>query len=33
MGAAVIWVHDRRLDKVEFHLDRDAAMKAAGLSE
>ena len=33
LGAAVVWVRDRRLHKVEFHLDRDAAMKAAGLSE
>jgi ketosteroid isomerase-like protein len=33
LGAAVVWVRDGRLRRVEFHLDRDAAMKAAGLSE
>jgi ketosteroid isomerase-like protein len=30
-GAAVVWIRDGRMWKVEFHLDRDAAMKAAGL--
>jgi ketosteroid isomerase-like protein len=32
-GAAVVWVRDGRMRRVEFHLDRDAAMRAAGLSE
>jgi ketosteroid isomerase-like protein len=32
-GAAVAWTRDGRLARVEFHLDRDAAMKAAGLSD
>jgi ketosteroid isomerase-like protein len=32
-GAGVVWVRDGRMTRVELHLDRDAAMKAAGLSE
>ncbi len=31
LGAGVVWVRDGRMRKVEFHLDRDAAMRAAGL--
>jgi len=32
-SAAVWWLRDNRLVRVEFHLDRDAAMRAAGLAE
>jgi len=32
-GAAVMTFRDGRLTRIEFHLDRDRAMRAAGLSE
>jgi ketosteroid isomerase-like protein len=31
-GAAVWWLRDGRLARVEFHLDREAALRAAGVS-
>lgn len=31
VGAAIWWFRDGRLARVEFHLDRDAALRSAGL--
>ena len=33
LGAAVMTFEDGRVTRIEFHLDRDRAMKAAGLAE
>jgi SnoaL-like protein len=33
MGAAVVWTRDGKLSRIEFHIDRTVAIRAAGLTE
>ena len=33
MGAAVVWTRGGKLSRIEFHIDRAVAIRAAGLAE